>query len=528
VTGWGTNVAATARSAALVLSIGALAAGCGDDTSEDETTLVHGTTEQPVSYDPAGAWDLPSWTVIYNAHQLLLRIPPGGNVPEPEAARSCEFESQTTYRCELRDGLRFSDGSTLTAADVAFSFERIERIADPDGPAPLFANLDEVRAPDERTVIFELREPDATWPARLATGAGAIVPSDSYPADELQPTDEVIGSGRYLVSSFEPGRETVLEPNPRFTGDDPASADRVAIRYYETSESLRLGLLEGDVDIAYRSLSPADVAALREESDQGLSVVAGPGSEIRFLVFNLELQAGDDADQRLAVRRAVAHLIDRKAIAKDVYEGTVEPLYSMVPRGIEFATEPYAEEYGRAPDPDTARRELEDAGLEPPVELDIWWSPTEFGPATGEEVAELERQLAADDLFEVDLHSEDGRRFERDALNDDYPEFEFGWFPQSTDADDFTAPFYARTTFLDNHFADERIDGLLAEQRSAAEPAERAEPLEEIQRRGAARAPTIPLWQAKQVAGVADGVSGIERTFDPSYQLRYWLLEESG
>jgi peptide/nickel transport system substrate-binding protein len=511
-----------------LLALALLTAGCGDESATDESTLVHGTTEQPLSYDPAGAWDLPSWNVIYNAYQFLLQIPAGSNVPEPDAARSCEFAGETRYRCVLRGGLRFSDGSKLTAEDVAFSFERVLGIADPDGPAALFSNLEDARAPDERTVIFELREPDATWPYRLATGGAAIVPSDTYPADELQPSDEVIGSGRYLVRVFEPGSETILESNPRFTAKDPARIERIEIRYYETSDALRVALLEDEVDLAYRSLSPADVAALRSEEDQGVSVVAGTGSEIRFLVFNLRLQAGEDEEQRLAVRRAAAHLVDRQRISKGVYAGTVEPLYSMVPRGIEFATEAFAEEYGRSPDPAAARRELEQAGLEPPVELDLWWSPTQFGSATGAEVAELERQLETEGLFEVNLHSEEGGRFERDALADDYPEFGFGWFPHFPDADNFTAPFYARTTFLDNHFSDERVDELLAEQRSTTEQSERAEPLEEIQRIGAARAPTIPLWQAKQVAGVAEGISGVEETFDPSYQLRYWLLDRGG
>jgi peptide/nickel transport system substrate-binding protein len=522
------SLAAGGRAAVLALSLATLVAGCDGEASEEEATLVHGTTEQPLTYDPAGAWDLPSWTVIYNAYQFLLQIPPGGTVPEPDAARACEFTGQTTYRCELRAGLRFSDGSRLTAEDAAFSFERVLRIGDPDGPAPLFANLEEVRAPDERTVVFELREPDATWPYRLATGGAAIVPSDSYQPDKLQPNEEVIGSGRYLVEAFDPGRETLLEANPRFTGEDPASIDRITIRYYETSESLRLALLEGEVDLAYRTLSPPDVAALRAEADQGVSVVADAGSEIRFLAFNLELQAGKDEGQRLAVRRAAAYLIDRQAISKDVYDGTVEPLFSMVPRGVEFATEAFAEEYGRAPDPEAARRELEEAGLEPPVELDLWWSTSQFGPATGEEFAELERQLEAEELFAVDLHAEEGERFERDALADDYPEFGFGWFPHFPDADNFTAPFYARTTFLDNHFSNERLDGLLAEQRSTTEQSERAEALEEIQRIGAELAPTIPLWQAKQVAGVGEGVSGVEETFDPSYQLRYWLLDKGG
>ena len=66
---------------------------CGDDDDGRRRdhraradTLIQGTTDQPVSYDPAGSYDLPSYNVIFNIYQNLLQIPPGGNKPEPEAA----------------------------------------------------------------------------------------------------------------------------------------------------------------------------------------------------------------------------------------------------------------------------------------------------------------------------------------------------------------------------------------------------------------------------------------------------------
>src|SRR5918999_1074081 len=220
-----------AIAAALALAV----SGCGGDDGGEGGTIIRGTTDQPVSYDPAGAYDLPSYDVIYNAYQNLLTFPPGSTETEPEAAESCEFTNDTTYECTMRDGLTFSDGSPLTAEDVAFSFERNVEIADPNGASSLLANMKSVEATDERTVVFELKEPDATWPFVITAASFAIVPDEVYPEDKLQPSEEVVGSGRYTVESYEPGQQTVLAANPEYEGDDPAPNDQAIVQYYDKS-----------------------------------------------------------------------------------------------------------------------------------------------------------------------------------------------------------------------------------------------------------------------------------------------------
>ncbi|HEV3480151.1 MAG TPA: ABC transporter substrate-binding protein, partial [Gaiellaceae bacterium] len=156
--------------ALLVLAAG----GCGGDDGGggEGGTIIHGTTDQPVSYDPAGSYDLPSWNVIYNVIWGLLSLPPGGDQPEPALAESCQFDDPRTYTCKLREGLTFHDGSDLTAEDVKHSFDRVNRINDENGPASLFGSLyeeagqvtgDEVEVVDELTVTFHLNQPDATW-----------------------------------------------------------------------------------------------------------------------------------------------------------------------------------------------------------------------------------------------------------------------------------------------------------------------------------------------------------------------------
>ena len=226
----------------------------------------------------------------------------------------------------------------------------------------------------------------------------------------------------------------MLEANPEYPGDDPAQIDRIIIQYYDKASTLKQAVEQGEVEVAYRSLSPTDIDDL--ESAEGVEVLTGPGAEIRYLNFNFDLQEGSD-EEKLAVRRAAAQLIDRQSIADNVYNGTATPLYSMVPSGLPFYTESFADEYGEEPDPDAAAQTLEDAGVDTPVELEVWWTPTYYGPASGDEYAEIQRQLEGSGLFEVTLESTEWNQYSEAAFTDKYPVYQLGWFPDYPDADNY-------------------------------------------------------------------------------------------
>ena len=144
--------------AALIAVLAAAVAGCGS-SGGSSGVIIRGTTDQPVSYDPAGAYDLPSYDVIYAIYQNLMTIPPGESTPVPEAAQKCEYtdKNNQTYECTLKPDLKFSDGTPLTSKDVVFSFERNVKIADPNGGSSLLANMKSVEAKGPDTVIFHLK-----------------------------------------------------------------------------------------------------------------------------------------------------------------------------------------------------------------------------------------------------------------------------------------------------------------------------------------------------------------------------------
>ena len=351
-----------------------------------------------------------------------------------------------------------------------------DRIADPNGASSLLTNLKSTDAPDPKTVIFHLKEPDVTWPALLTAMSFAIVPSDVFPKDKLQPDAKVIGSGRYTVASYEPGQQTVLEKNPAYTGVDPAKNDRAIIQYFDKASALKLAVEQGDVDLAYRNLSPTDFDDLRNTS--GVNVIGGKGIEIRYLVFNENLQPGANDAQKLAIRRAAAYMIDRNAIVSNVYSGTVQPLYSMIPQGLDYAAEPFKDEYGASPNPTKAKSELQKAGVNTPVPLEIWWTPTHYGPVSGDEYAEIKHQLEDGGLFTVTLKSTEWDQYSEAALTDKYPQYQLGFFPDYPEPDDYASNLWGSQSFLNDHYSNPQVDKLLAQKE--AELGDRTEQLQAL------------------------------------------------
>ena len=118
---------------------------------------------------------------------------------------------------------------------------------------------------------MQLKEPDATWPFRLTTTQAAIVPSDSdtYPADELAANGEVVGSGPYEMEEYEDGQTARLVPFEDYGGPAEVKNGGAIMTYFPQESALALAVENGDVDVAYRSLSPTTVEDLSSTDGRG-------------------------------------------------------------------------------------------------------------------------------------------------------------------------------------------------------------------------------------------------------------------
>ncbi|MHC0432886.1 ABC transporter substrate-binding protein [Streptomyces sp. O3] len=515
------QAAATVASISLLTGCGVLSSGDSDDSER----IVVGTTSAPSTLDPAAAWD-GSWELYRNVYQTLLSFPAGGTVPEPDAAKECEFTdaAHRTYRCEIREGLSFSNGDKLDAAAVKHSVDRIRKIQVQGGPEGLLGSLDRVETKGDHEVVFHLNKADATFPFVLATPALSLVNPKEYPADKLrEKQDEISGSGPYVLDSYDEGETAKLSKNPRYKGRAAHKNDAVTIRYFKDSSAMVDALRKQRIDVTFRGLASEDIVALQsDDKGDGLQLLEGAGMEIRYLVFNLE----ETWTRKPAVRKAVAQVIDRGAIAHKVYKDTVEPLYSMVPKGVTGHTTGFFDDYGK-PSTEKARKILTDAGITEPVPLTLWYTTDRYGSVTEPEFKEIKRQLDKTGLFDVTLKSHDvWKTYEKGYRNGDYPVFGRGWFPDFPDPDNFIAPFVGERNALGTPYPAPKItDVLLPQSRQESDRGAVAGHIKKAQEILVDDVRLLPLWQGKQYLAASEEIAGGERSLDPSTIMMMWELQ---
>ncbi|GAA1068934.1 ABC transporter substrate-binding protein [Kitasatospora nipponensis] len=523
---------ATLGCAALVATT---VAGCGSvkstisGTGGKDSAITMGTTAVTSVLDPAGAYDFGSWMVLNNTFQSLLSFPVGATSPQPDAAKSCEFTGADamTYHCSIRPGQTFSNGHPLTAQDVVFSIDRMKKIKDDNGPSSLFDTIKSVEANGDGDVVFHLTQPDAVLPDKLASGAGSIVDHSVFPADKELPNDQLVGSGPYKIDSIDqtarpdgtkvPGKIT-LSANSHYKGEQKLKNSKFVLRFFNQPADLKSALDSGDVDLTDNSLDPTVSAQLQADQIAGkgtVQVTDGAGSDTRFLVFNTK----DQTTGQVAVRQAIAQLLDRTALSRDVYARTVQPLYSVIPQGITGHNTAFFDKYGD-PDPAKAKAILAAAKIQTPVKFTLTWSRAN---AQGAESAELKRQLEASGLFQVTVQQQaDWDAFKKGWANGDYQAYTVGWTPDYPDPDDFVVPLVVDGGAFHNGFDDPQISQkLVPDTLRQADRTVAASTFTAIQNSLAGSVPLVPLFQNKAFYASRADITGVAATMDSTGIFRF-------
>ncbi len=525
--------------AALTLTGCAQTNDAGTSSSGSTAALTTGTTDKVTSLDPAGSYDNGSFFVMNQVYGFLLNTPAGATdmTPQPELAESASFTKPTEYTVKLKSGLKFVNGHALTSSDVKYSFDRMLKINDPNGPSSLLGNLASVTAPDDTTVVFTLKVAnDQIFPQILAGPVGPVVDEEVFPADKILADDEIVKghpfSGQYDITTYTLNQLIGYKANANYQGSlGAAKTETVNTKYYADANNLKLDIEQGNIDVANRSLSATDIDSLRKNDK--VTVHEGPGGEIRYIVFNMDTmpfgaKAKDaDAKKSLAVRQAAAHLVDRSAISTNVYKDTYTPLFGYVPAGFAAAGEQFKTNYGDGtgkPSLDKAKQALADAGVTTPVTLNLQYNPDHYGPGSGDEYAALKSQLENGGLFSVNLQSTEWVQYSKDRVADVYPMFQLGWFPDYSDADNYLSPFFSKNSFVANHYDNASVQKQISDQVGIADKAEREAALTKIQDEVSADIPTLPLLQGKQFAISGKDVQGV--TLDASFKFRLGTLSK--
>ncbi|UUU24509.1 ABC transporter substrate-binding protein [Streptomyces sp. DSM 40750] len=503
----------------LVLAIAAVGGWQLMPAQRDENrTITVGTTDTVTSLDPAGAYDAGSWALFSSVFQSLLTFEPGVAAPVPDAARSCGFVGNAliVYRCTLRQGLKFPSGREVTGRDVKYSFDRVRRINSDVGPAALLDTLQSVSA-SGLSVSFRLSSPDATFPFKVATGAGAIVDRTKYPTNRLRADGGADGTGPYVLTSYT-DQQARLTPNDGYQGVAQDMGSPVLMRYYKDSAALQQAWQARQVDVATRSLPPETLAGL-SLSDPDQRVTEADSTETRNLVLNVR---ANSPFQDRRVRQALAALINREKLVAEVYQGTTDPLYSLIPTGITGHTTSFFDAYPK-PDPLRARELLDEAGVSMPVRFTFGYA--EGRGSSAAEAAELKQQLEASGLFYVTTTAHEWTDFQRRYADGKLDAYGVGWGADYPDPDTFSGPLVGTGGALNNGYSSERADGLIQDSRRYADRSRAAADFKELQEVVARDVPLIPLWQRNEYVLSSEEVGGAQYLSDGTGVFRLWQLE---
>ena len=355
---------AAAAGAALVLGAAgasqALAAGARNDT------LTVAMPGNPETIDPHQFRSILTGSILACCLETLLTRDPEAMQIRPLLATEWKNLDPHTWEFKLRRGVHFHNGEEFNAESVKFSIERII-----DSPLntlgktvwpPSFGQ--KVEIVDLYTVRIVTKVPDPLVPNRLAAESLNMAPPKALaPYKDKFVGQGVIGTGPYKFIEYDVGRQVVVEANPDYWGDKPATK-RIVWAIVPDPATRVAALQSGSADVIVNLPIPMMPSV---ESAPDLKVYSVLGSIVHGLLLNANKSEALN-DER--VRRALNYAVDRDAILKNLYRGLGQVLNGVVAEQVEFAIDPGSYGYH----PETAKKLLAEAGQAGGLELTLWQS----------------------------------------------------------------------------------------------------------------------------------------------------------
>lgn len=519
----------------LVVGCQSRSPGPGSSATGSDARLALGTTGKVRTLDPADALELFSGNLLYNMGDRLYTYKSGTTELVPQLATELPKVSDDglVYTIPLRDDVVFHDGVAFNAEAMAFSLNRFVK----NGGQPAFLlsdSLESVEAQSATELVIKLKKPFAAFTDLLAFSGLVAVSPQAY---EIGPSkfepSKFIGTGPYKLANY--GSDSIrLDRFDQYWGEKPANQG-IDIQSFTSSANLFNAFRTGSIDIAYQSLNPEQIDLLAKAAEKGdWQAITGPGSNITYVSLNLR----DDTLKNTAVRQALAMTIDRQLIQKRVFNGQVEPLYSLVPSIFE-ASKPVFQSAGNA-DVAKAKELLKKAGYSSnkPLAVEFWYRsniPSD-GPAATTIKAFIEQELGS--LAKVELKSIESATAYNNLDKGIYPMFMLDWSGDYYDPDTYIHPFLdcaagsadagcqeGASVGQGSFYFSDKMNQLIDQQRQEQDPDKRQQIFADIQDLLAQDVPFIPLWQRKEYAFAQPDIQGVR--LEPTQAMPFWSLSHS-
>src|SRR5271157_1539077 len=449
----------------------------------DPNTLVMIIESSPTNLDPRVGIDAQSERIGELLFDALLTRDEHLNV-QPGLAEHWEIPDPLTYVFHLHRSVIFHDGRPLTSRDVKWTFDSLLQGKIRSTKSAAYRFVDHIDAPDDLTVVFHLKEPNATLLWNLSEGASGIVPYGSL--DEITRTP--IGSGPFKFVSAEQDKEVVVERNDNYWGAKPRLA-KVRFTVVPDATTRALELRKGSADAAINALTSDTIVALEREPN--LQVQRAPGTVLSYLAFNLR----DPTLQDVRVRQAISYAIDRRPLLEYIWRGFAQPARSVLPPQS-WAYDPDVATYPH--DPEKARQMLDAAGYRARDGIRFHLTmKTSTEESTRLLAAVLQQQLREVGIA-LDIRTFEFATFFADVTSGAFQLYSLRWIGGNEDPDIFEYAFHSDKSpphgANRGFYRNPRVDTLIDQARRETDQNVRKQLYNEIQEVLAEDVPYVNLW----------------------------------
>ncbi|KRE60790.1 ABC transporter substrate-binding protein [Nostocoides sp. Soil756] len=455
----------------------------GDTSSVDTLKLANAVAVDTL--DPIQASANESIWLDQNIYARLVQTDPTGTKIVPDLADKWEIsEDQLTYTFHLRPGVKFADGTPVTAQDAKWSIERA-RSGEDSAWGFLITPVTDITATDDQTLTIKLERPHAPLLADLAMYAYAVLPQKAVEADKDFFSKTPYGAGPFKVTSLSPQSNLVLTRNDNYWGPKP-KIKTVEVSIVTDDNTRLLQLQGGQVDVIE---NPAGNVLKQIEANPKLRVDLFDSTRVDFVSLPLKTKPLDN----LKVRQAIKAALDLGRMNTLAYQGNAKVATTFFPYQMLFWDE-------SAPEPKQdlakAKQLLAEAGYPDGFTIPLI-------AVSADAAGQAQAVVIKDDLAKIGI-TVDIQSFELSTAYDKQRPGTNGmgmryWTNDIIDPDEvatFGADGDGGAHAFNSYWKDESVTALVNQARSETDTTKRAEMYAQIQAAIADQAPFIPLAYA--------------------------------
>ncbi|MDR1428808.1 MAG: ABC transporter substrate-binding protein [Spirochaetaceae bacterium] len=394
--------------------------GCGKSSGTGsgsyKDTITWGQGADVTSFDPHVGRQTPAVTVTNHIFDTLVQFGGDGTEITPQIAESWEQISPTSYRFHIRKGIKFHDGTDLSAEDVKYS---LDRAVASSMISYLMDFISETIIEDPYTVVVNTHAPYAPALRNLAVPFAAILPKAYTESSPDIQARHPVGSGPYKFVSWTQSDSARLEAFEDYYDGVPKTK-YLTMKVIPEASQRTIALQTGEIDIAY-DLPTNDHKVVT--GDSNLTLYFAPPLSLSYISMNMRKPPFENK----LVRQAISHAIDRQLIIDTIINGAGEPADAIIAPGVYAYHSAGVDSY----DPDLSRQLLAQAGFPNGFTTSLWVNNSQERVEAGTAIIDMLRQVGITVKLEV---METGAFWDK-TDNGEHEMAYFGWITSNLDAD---------------------------------------------------------------------------------------------